>query len=512
MKRILLAGLLLTALSTQAQETQLLSREFWKTKPELSTVKAELSKGFDFKTVHGAADPIFLAIAGDAPVATIKYLIDQPGVDLKHPTVEGRSYLHIAANKSNAEITDYLITKGSDMNMFDAHDHTALTFAAYQGSLTIPVTEVFMKHGVDIKQKFTNKGGANLILLEVGFDKDLSLTNYLVSKGVSLNATDDAGNTAFDDAAQMGNVGIMKALREKGVKSSGSALMVASQGTYRTANKIEVYKYLVDELKMDPLVTNKDGQNVLHNITRKRDQDEIITYFVEKGVDVNKADKQGNTPFISASGTKSLAVVQLMLPKVKNINAVNNKGESALLSAVKSSTAEVVNLLIKNGADVKVTDKEGNNLAYYLIDSYRPAGGRGGRFGGAPDPAAVAAAAAQQQRDFAEKLNALQSKGLNMTAPQKDGNTLYHLAVAKNDLAVVKQLSGLKIDVNAKNKEGMTALHKAAMTSKDDTILKYLLTIGAKKDAVTQVDESAYDLAKENEFLSQKNVSVDFLK
>ena len=106
----------------------------------------------------------------------------------------------------------------------------------------------------------------------------------------------------------------------------------------------------------------------------------------------------------------------------------------------------------------------------------------------------------------------LQDKGLNLTTPQKDGNTLYHLAVTKNDLALLKKIADLKIDINAKNKDGLTALHKAAMISKDDVILKYLLSIGAKKEINTDFDESAYDLAKENESLTKNNVSVEFLK
>ena len=50
--------------------------------------------------------------------------------------------------------------------------------------------------------------------------------------------------------------------------------------------------------------------------------------------------------------------------------------------------------------------------------------------------------------------------------------------------------------MNAKNKDGLTALHKAAMISKDDAILKYLISIGAKKDIKTEFDESAFDFSK----------------
>jgi hypothetical protein len=43
-------------------------------------------------------------------------------------------------------------------------------------------------------------------------------------------------------------------------------------------------------------------------------------------------------------------------------------------------------------------------------------------------------------------------------------------------------------------------------------MMKYLLSIGAKKEAVTNFKETAFDLASENESLTKKNVSVNFLK
>lgn len=241
----------------------------------------------------------------------------------------------------------------------------------------------------------------------------------------------------------------------------------------------------------------------MHYIASKNNQDDIITYFINKGVDINQENKEGNTPFINAAGGKSFEVVAMMQPKVKNLNAVNAKGESALVNDVKSGSAKSVDLLLSKGADVKITDKEGHGLAYHLVESYRPSRGSFGGGNAAENP---------KQDDFSDKLKSLQNKGLNFNAPQKDGNTLYHLAIAKNDVEVLKKLAPLKIDVNAKNKDGLTVLHKAAMLSKNDEILKYLISIGAQKEIASEFNETAYSLAKENDFLTKNNVDINFLK
>ncbi|WP_431241244.1 ankyrin repeat domain-containing protein [Flavobacterium sp. P21] len=192
------------------------------------------------------------------------------------------------------------------------------------------------------------------------------------------------------------------------------------------------------------------------------------------------------------AGARENGALEVLLPVVKNINLQNAKGESALTMAVKSGTPDAVALLLGKGADVNVKDKDGNNLGFYLVQSYRP------------DP---------KQDTFDAKAKLLQEKGLNLVAPQKDGSTLYHFVMQlKNDLSLLKKLASLNIDVNAKNKDGITALHKAAMVAKDDTILKYLLSIGAKKELTTEFDESAYALAKENESLTKQNISIEFLK
>ncbi len=493
MKKILFVACLIIAFtSLRAQQSNiLLSADFWKQKPSADLVKAEIARGANPAELNSRSfDPTTLAINSGAPNETIKFLLAQKGNEVNKITHDSRIYLHWAAMRGNTEIVQYLIANGSSIDVQDSKESEPLVYAVSAGQANTAMFDTFFKAGINVKKKYKN--GANLLLLAIANDKDLSISNYLIGKGLSLNEVDEEGNTAFDYAAKGGNIELLKTLLDKGVKPTGGALIFASQSAGRGASAIgiNVYKYLVEDVKIITTFTNKMGENVLHGIAVKANQEEIINYFLAKGVDLNKANLNGVTPFMNAVLAGSLPLVKSLLPTVKNINAVNADGESVLTLAVANGSPDLVSFLLANGADVKVVNKAGHNLAYRLVQSYQP----------------------NQADAFTEKMNLLVAKGLNVNDSQKDGNTLYHAAIAKADVQLLKKLVDLKININAKNKEGLTALHKAALIAKNDEVLKYLIAIGADKTMKTDFDEIAYDLALENEFLSKNKVTVTFLK
>ena len=112
------------------QKNALLDAAFWKTSPTVETIKAEIAKG-NSPTVPNANafDATVVAINNDAPIASIKFLLDQPGNTITKLTHDNRIYLHWAAYRGNLELVNYLIAKGSDINLEDNLSNKLICFS-----------------------------------------------------------------------------------------------------------------------------------------------------------------------------------------------------------------------------------------------------------------------------------------------------------------------------------------------------------------------------------------------
>lgn len=487
MKKLFITVAVLIASFLQAQTNTLMDAGFWKNKPSVETVKAEIGKGNSPSQQNaGFFDPVVIAINNKADFDVLKFLIEQDGNAVDKKTHHSRIYLQWAAAAGNLELVNYLIAKGSDVHYKDSHGDDVITYAASAGNKNLAVYDALIKAGANPKVK--NEDGTNIIMESIANDTDLKIAEYFVSKGVSLTEKDKFGRTVADYSTKVGNLEILDLLAAKGVKPTDQALFFATQGSRMKENGVEVFKTLVEKYKLNPKALNPQGQSLLHALSR-RGNSEIINYVISKGADAKVVDKAGNTALMVAAAGKNTDLINLFLSKSNNVNAVNSNGESALTKAVASGTPEIVTLLIDKGAKTDIKDKEGNNLASYWFNSFKP-----------------------NDETFAQKQEILAKAKIDFKATQQKGSTLLHLAVDKGDNALVKKAIELGVNINAQDEDGNTALHKAALIAKDDQILKTLIGAGAQKNLKTEFEETAYELAAQNEFLKKNNVSIDFLK
>ena len=144
-------------------------------------------------------------------------------------------------------------------------------------------------------------------------------------------------------------------------------------------------------------------------------------------------------------------------------------------------------LLQKKGANAHIVDASGNNLFYHLFKAY----------------------SRRNSTHFETFVNELINAGVSFkNASTKDFPL--HIAIAKGENELIQKALELGADINQKNSDGLTPLHLAAMKATNVKLLQLLISKGADKKTRTNFDESAYELAQENELLS--NANITFLK
>ncbi|SIR27337.1 ankyrin repeat domain-containing protein [Maribacter ulvicola] len=495
-KQIALTALLFVSFTGIAQQkNELLDRNFWKTNPDVATVKQKIAKGNSpTETSDNGFDATTLAITSKSNIEVTKYLLSLEGNPVHKKTHDSRIYLHWASYAGNVELVQFLLDKGSSVTALDSHRYTPLAFGANAGLTDPAVYNAFEAKGVNLVEE-KNEHGANLLLLAAPSLKNKADLKFFLDKGLALDSKDEDGNGIFNYASKKGNIDFLKLLVKKGVdykslnNNGGNAFMFAAQGGRGFSNGLPVYIYLKG-LGLEPNVVEKNGSTPLHRLAFGNKDVAIFNLFLKAGADVNQADEKGNTPFLNAAARNELKIVQLLAKDVKDVNNANKDGETALMRAAHGNKAAVVDFLIKKGADINAEDVDGNTAAFFLADAY----------------------SSRNAADFDAKLALLKSKGLKLNAVQGEGNTLYHVAAKKNDLQLLQKIADFNIDVNAKNDEGMTALHVAAMKAENDKLLKFLIAKGADTNSTTDFEETVYDLASENEKLQQENTSLNFLK
>lgn len=495
MKYQIVAFFLLLTFSLSAQEKNIFhDRSYWTAAPSIETVKESIAAGNDPVALNpNAFDATVYAILENAPLKTILFLLSMEGNAVNKMTHDGRHYLLWAAYKGNLPLMKHLIKAGSQIDLVDDHGYGLMTFAANAGQKNTAVYDLILASGGKVKE--TNRAGATALLLLAPHLEDDQLITYFKGKGLDVKDKDANGNSMFHYAARRGNLSLMKKLVKLGVdykaisKTGGNAMLFASLGARGYSNPIEVYQYLA-ELGLEADIVDWEGHSPLHYLASGTKDPAVIDFFLEKGVNVNQIDEDGNTAFLNAIRSNNLDIAKHLAPKVSDINHTNHEGYSALTYAIMRNSLPAFNFLREKGADVKVVDAEGNNLVYHIFRSYQ----------------------SSNKESFDLFLKTAQKHQLPYKEGFEKGNTLVHIAVDKADHYLLDKALKLGVPINQKNKEGLTPLHLAAMKAKSKDLLAFLLEKGADKKILTEFEESAFDLANENEALNQQGTDLGFLK
>lgn len=123
-----------------------------------------------------------------------------------------------------------------------------------------------------------------------------------------------------------------------------------------------------DYLVVEDNQIEKNQEDILSEIiTNENFSNEIISFLLEKGVDINTIDFSGNTAFMYSIKYHKLDIAKLLIDNGAETSLINKSGQDALMLLIEEKQDSLAKEIIEKGIDVTRRDSEGNNYLHYAV-------------------------------------------------------------------------------------------------------------------------------------------------
>lgn len=279
--------------------------------------------------------------------ALIKRIISK-STDLAITDKNGLSAIHYAIDNDNKDITKEIITKGIDPNTAtfpktnSREEMPLLAYAVIQGKKDI--VEVLLENGANPNIEIP--GTKRTVLTKATEDNNNQIVELLLLAGADLHAKDKDGKKASDYAAGTPTKNL----------TDGANRIAQGIFTEIDKDKPEDIKTFIDGAKWT-LNTEQDSPGKHTTLTYALANNKLNAYLklLEMGADVNKKNKDENTPLMEAVKTGNEKTVEETLKYNPNIDEKNNAGNTALILAISpAKSPAIVEMLLRAGADITI--------------------------------------------------------------------------------------------------------------------------------------------------------------
>jgi ankyrin repeat protein len=250
----------------------------------------------NFRMEHGGSTPLLFA-ARQGDVETARALIEA-GANVNDTAAAGTSVLVIAAHSGHGPLATYLLEQGADPNAAGA-GYTALHAAVLRSE--VDLVDALLGHDADPNALLAHGTPGRR------FSADFSLRHQMI------------GANAFWLAAKYGELEILRTLAGRGADplvtpdngmSALQAAMGITSGTENRRNRVGI---------LPPADTDAEGLTL-----------ELAHITLDLGVDVNAADRRGDTALHYAVRQGFETVIELLAARGADLNAKNGRDQTPL--------------------------------------------------------------------------------------------------------------------------------------------------------------------------------------
>ncbi|MDD2895672.1 MAG: ankyrin repeat domain-containing protein [Aliarcobacter sp.] len=426
--------------------------------------------------------------------AILQTLIDN-NVNLNQRNIYNRTALQDAVISANNRIVNYLIQVSKSFGNCDIHGNNLIFDAVANGNIDI-IKKIGSIKEVNINQVNEER---NTVLHKESVIKNTDLALLLMDLGADPTILDGKGKNFLFYAISKGieNISILEKAVHLGcninsksgdnktllMESINYFLNTPKDNTEIRMSHLEMIKELI-HLGVDVDALDSNNENAFFLVTRSEDRELINSFLEDCRVDFNHQNNQGDTVLLILvlNGIRNSDLIKLYLEKGANPDLVNKTGKSIIeilidiiLYSENRKPLEFEYEILLN-EDAEYANVLENVLRNYNVDI--------NKLNSKGEPLFFDAIVHFNFKLF--KL--LRTKNINLNQRDKDGNNIVFKLMNFNNenlikdkklyLNTIKSLVNAGIDINARNNEGLTALH-VAVGEKCEYTIRLLLELRA---------------------------------
>ncbi|WP_241972140.1 ankyrin repeat domain-containing protein [Legionella cherrii] len=398
-----------------------------------------------------------VASALDATALTILLGIARiPEFLLRHQTKNGWSGVHFAAYNDRSDVIQ-LFPEQFAIEVTDNQGNTPLMIAAARGnSKTI---DFLLAIGGNLHQK--NKQGENAVFLAAE-QGHLDTLKFLDKEGVDLMVVNDKGENALMVAARNGHADCVEYLLARDV----AAELHNKQGKTAFQFALEAKRFDIGDL----LVTHSTAQEqqlALFDAVRRGDL-ATVQWLVAHGASLSATDENKMTPMLLAASLGYVSCVDYFMNQgPASIHDKDSEGDNLFFVAIKYRNISLVKHLIARGL-FSPEDKNAKRKTPLLVAA---------------------------EVNYGKLVEFFHQKGCALDARDEEGNTAFHLLVAKGYIgnAMEYLLTHSPALILEKNSKGESPLHTAIRLKQNDGLVEMLRLVTSQPHLKMQLIEARND-------------------